>query len=213
MTLACCSRPPRTNHALSALAGLLSSSCCLLQLGANALSIGCAGFNTVLGPARPAMRLLTAAWLLVLWTLTLRRRWPRHHAVFSTLLCAGLAFMPELLLAGGGPAFAPPTASTFDLRLTIDGMGCEACQWHVRSVLERTAGVASADVDFAAGVANLRVSDGWGFNLTRLTLVLREGGYDVVGTLRSPPEASVLPSVAEDEPGRLQPLPNARDEL
>jgi hypothetical protein len=41
------------------LGGLLGSSCCLLQLGANALAslnvahIGCTGFNKVLGPVRP----------------------------------------------------------------------------------------------------------------------------------------------------------------
>ena len=33
--------------------GLLSSSCCLLQLLLNLMSVGCAGFNTVLGPLRP----------------------------------------------------------------------------------------------------------------------------------------------------------------
>jgi copper chaperone CopZ len=54
-------------------AGSLSSSCCLIQLGLNFLSafdvlhIGCAGFNKVLGPLRPYTRGLTFAWLAVLW--------------------------------------------------------------------------------------------------------------------------------------------------
>jgi hypothetical protein len=33
--------------------GLLSSSCCALQLLLNLFSFGCAGFNTILGPLRP----------------------------------------------------------------------------------------------------------------------------------------------------------------
>ena len=55
------------------LAGLLSSSCCLLQLGLNILSvfdivhIGCAGFNVILGPLRPYLRFVTLTWLVVLW--------------------------------------------------------------------------------------------------------------------------------------------------
>eukprot|EP00618_Florenciella_parvula_P032361 CAMPEP_0119500150 /NCGR_PEP_ID=MMETSP1344-20130328/22375_1 /TAXON_ID=236787 /ORGANISM="Florenciella parvula, Strain CCMP2471" /LENGTH=348 /DNA_ID=CAMNT_0007536205 /DNA_START=1 /DNA_END=1044 /DNA_ORIENTATION=+ len=38
---------------------LLSSSCCVIQLLLNSLSLGCAGFNTVLGPVRPAFLALT----------------------------------------------------------------------------------------------------------------------------------------------------------
>lgn len=51
-------------YAQCVLGGLLGSSCCLLQLGANALAslnvvhIGCAGFNKVLGPIRPQVCLL-----------------------------------------------------------------------------------------------------------------------------------------------------------
>merc|ERR1712159_126527 len=54
-------------------AGLLSSSCCLLQLGVNLLAtlnvahIGCAGFNKVLGPWRLHLRTLTFGWLGYLW--------------------------------------------------------------------------------------------------------------------------------------------------
>ena len=35
------------------LLSLLSSSCCVIQLALNMLSVGCAGFNSILGPARP----------------------------------------------------------------------------------------------------------------------------------------------------------------
>lgn len=49
-------------NATAVAAGLLSSSCCLLQLVLNALAmlnvihVGCAGFNKILGPWRTEMR-------------------------------------------------------------------------------------------------------------------------------------------------------------
>ena len=58
--------------------GLLSSSCCALQLVLNAFSVGCAGFNTVLGPLRPYL-LALASVLQVLYpylTLTLPSPYP-----------------------------------------------------------------------------------------------------------------------------------------
>ena len=187
-----CCRAPRANHAISAAAGLLSSSCCLLQLGTNALSLGCAGFNKLLGPSRPQLRFVTACWLIVLWILTITRRWSKRQAAISTLLCAGLTFMPEVLLAAGGRAFAPSMANTFSIRLNIDGMGCEACQWHVRSVLERTAGVVSSDVDFNRGIAKVVVAEGWGFNITQLALILKQDGYEIVGSEGSSEDVDVV---------------------
>ena len=50
---------------LWSLMGLLSSSCCALQLLLNLASMGCAGFNTWLGPVRPHMRALTV--LVQIW--------------------------------------------------------------------------------------------------------------------------------------------------
>ena len=64
---------PLLSFTTSILAGLLGSSCCILQLGLNVLSvfdivhIGCAGFNVILGPLRPYLRALTIGWLLFLW--------------------------------------------------------------------------------------------------------------------------------------------------
>ena len=49
-------------NATAVCVGLLSSSCCLLQLTLNALAmlnvihVGCAGFNKILGPWRTEMR-------------------------------------------------------------------------------------------------------------------------------------------------------------
>ena len=82
-------------------AGLLSSSCCLLQLLLNALSwfnvmhVGCAGFNKILGPPRPYLRTITFGWLGLCWYNTpSKRRWTMLRA---TLVTMTLMFLPEML--------------------------------------------------------------------------------------------------------------------
>ena len=49
------------------LLGLLSSSCCLLQLMLNTFSVGCAGFNTLLGPLRPYLAAFTLFLHIGVW--------------------------------------------------------------------------------------------------------------------------------------------------
>ena len=62
--------------------------------------------------------------------------------------------------------------------LRVEGMGCEACESHVRAVIERSSGVVSSRVDFTVGEARLLVSDRWGFDADGLRSRLREDGYD-----------------------------------
>lgn len=54
-----------------------------------------------------------------------------------TALTAALALLPELLLvAGPSLALAPPTQGASAVTIRVGGMGCEACQAHVRSILQ-----------------------------------------------------------------------------
>jgi len=171
-------------------AGLLSSSCCVLQLAVNllaymeVLNIGCAGFNKVLGPFRMHLRALTFAWLGYLWFRSLRSRDSecckpsRRRLVFNTILCLGLTFLPELLRWSGGPAIAPPTEGAKVLRLKVDGMGCEACEAHVRGVMDRASGVVSSYVDFQKGSAEMEVAENWSFNISSVLQKLANDGYD-----------------------------------
>ena len=185
-------------------AGLLSSSCCLLQVGLNVLSaldvvhVGCAGFNKSLGPVRTPLRALSVIWLMALWMKRLRstetrrgssymaletRRGSSYMALaFRTTLTLALMFLPELLLLSGGPAMAPPTGDTVLYDLSVEGMGCEACQIHVKQVLERTSGVVGASVDFKAGRARVEVSKDWGFDLAATGKLLSADGYDIITT-------------------------------
>ena len=105
--------------------------------------------------------------------------------------------MPEmLLLSGTGISMAPPTAATRELNLTVDGMGCEACQSHVRTVIDRSAGVVGSEVDFTQGTARLLVADGWGFNLTALGERLLHEGYELVPAPPPPPPPPRSPAAS-----------------
>merc|ERR1719198_2078050 len=81
------------------LLALMSSSCCALQLLLNLFSFGCAGFNTVLGPARPFLLALTLLTQTLVWHAALTGRGPTliRAAVGGTLVSAALTFLPEAL--------------------------------------------------------------------------------------------------------------------
>ncbi|KAK3260754.1 hypothetical protein CYMTET_30314 [Cymbomonas tetramitiformis] len=176
--------------ALSAAAGLLSSSCCLLQLFVNLLSmlnlahVGCAGFNKVLGPHRFELRCVTAAWLSAFWASSIIKRWPKKQLFLSTLLTLCLTFLPEVLKYVGAPALAPPTDDTEHFVFSIDGMGCEACQLHVENLLHQTSGVIQSSADFERGVVEVLVAKDWGFNITDVANSLAYDGYELSTVLR-----------------------------
>ena len=89
-----------------------------------------------------------------MWALSIRRRWPKLPLACSSGLALGLAWLPEILLflgeleleMGGGvfslfSGVAPDFEGAELLHLKVNGMGCEACQLHVRTTLEMSAGV------------------------------------------------------------------------
>lgn len=79
------------------LLAMLSSACCALQLILNLLSVGCAGFNTVLGPWRPTFMAVMILMQIFQWRLASERFDMVNRAIFSTALSAILAVLPELL--------------------------------------------------------------------------------------------------------------------
>lgn len=150
--------PARRLEVWSAL-GLASSSCCLLQLVLNAFSFGCAGFNTLLGPLRPAALALTCVLQGLMWRSTLRAQAPAaalRAAAGATALTAALSLLPELVaLRTARPARG---ASGGTLRLSVGGMGCTACTAKVRSCVEAVEGVAGCAVTLETGAARVLLS-------------------------------------------------------
>ena len=135
---------------------LLSSSCCALQLLLNAFSLGCAGFNTYLGPLRPFFLALTAHARLLAADAAAgvaRLSGPpsgvaaaRYRA--AAIFAYGLTFLPEILAlvsrARRGETREAPGATVYDVALPT--MGCQACVSTVEEKLRGLAGVAGVDV-------------------------------------------------------------------
>ena len=165
--------------------GLLGSSCCAVQLGLNLLTslgvslfgVGCAGFNTHLGPLRPYMRAATATFFALRWATCPPNR--RRSLLLWTALAGGLTLLPEVLLHAGATAIAAPTDGAKRVSLRVDGMGCEACQVAVTHALQSTSGVLAASADFQAGTATLLVHPEWGFDIGTVIKAVEAAGFEL----------------------------------
>lgn len=174
--------------------GLLSSSCCLLQLVLNACSIGCAGFNTVLGPARPYLMAVALTLQTLMWQAVFAEGGELGLPLTSTALTICLTFLPEALNAAMQQSAVPPADD--DLRLRVDGMGCTACSVKVKAALEGVDGVSSCTVVFDEGYAQLRLdSSGVGVAEERAAVEQRaiaalvNAGFDGAPAAAAPADA------------------------
>lgn len=184
---------------VSVAGGLLGSSCCLIQLTLNLLAefgvmtpIGCAGFNKLLGPLRHYLRFGTLLYFIYKW-LYGKTCCSKRKLVTYAILCSSLMFMPEALRVMSRmnssssrlAAIAPSTTNVEKLVFTVDNMGCEACETHVKRIVESFDGVVWVEnVDYETGLMHLTVNREWNFDEDRLDAKLEENGYDLL------PEAS-----------------------
>ena len=167
---------------LWSLLGLLSSSCCALQLFLNLFSVGCAGFNTFLGPIRPYLLALTLGIQAAVWRQALMHRAYVSAALGGSLLCLLLAALPEAvhLWVHRADGVGAVTAEDEELRLKVTGMGCTACSVKVKGALEGLDGVNACTVDFEAGEAVMRVGGNGGNRLMkRARKAVKEAGFGV----------------------------------
>lgn len=145
--------------------GLLSSSCCAVQLVLNSISVGCAGF-AVLDRFRPLFLLLTfssLAYKTVTYDVHLHKKPLRSLPTW--LVAVALASAPVLvrrLNRGGLSMGSWSSASSLHgtaprpvmLRYRVRGMKCEACANGLKNALEAL-GDLRADVMFEQGVVLL----------------------------------------------------------
>jgi copper chaperone CopZ len=158
------------------LLGLLSSSCCALQILLNALSFGCAGFNTVLGPIRPTFVAFTIVAQSVSWYVAFPRPYQWGVTAASTTLSSFLTLLPELLawratkreqmrqdkfeLQDG--KFAENRDSGVcarRLQFRIDTMGCISCVTTISNLLDGLEGVMSYKVSLEDGLAEVILAE------------------------------------------------------
>jgi hypothetical protein len=124
---------------------LAASSCCLLQLGLNLVSFGCAGWNSVLGPVRPYFL------SVLLYTFIIQQRRPLLSYVWQALI----ALLPEMVHLYNKYSAPAPSSSKFpalenellhqvDIELDIKSMGCAACIASINHALRQQNHVISA---------------------------------------------------------------------
>jgi hypothetical protein len=130
----------------------------------NAINVGCAGFNTVLGPVRPTFLALSAALQSFVWysvaTSTSSDAW--KIALPSTAVVLVLSFLPEFLSFARKAKVGNDTVDDADsnLVLIVNGMGCTACATKVDAVLEAEPRVLGHQVVFEEKLAKLTVERG-----------------------------------------------------
>ena len=132
---------------------LIASSCCIIQLGLNILSVGCAGWNSYLGPVRPYFLgiLLVSSF--------------RHRSSYTTLVWRStIALLPEIVhlynvwqnhryqkqqqkrltLQHSSLSSGMDQRQHYVVELAVPTMGCVACISNVDASLRKVPGVQNA---------------------------------------------------------------------
>mmetsp|Transcript_5873 Transcript_5873/g.14702 ORF Transcript_5873/g.14702 Transcript_5873/m.14702 type:complete len:296 (-) Transcript_5873:186-1073(-) len=167
------------------LLGLLSSSCCAIQILLNTLSFGCAGFNNVLGPLRPTFLSLSivaqcSSWYVALTNSIVKDQWRMSAA--STVLSASLTLLPEVLAwqtakrerirhqtyqttnykkeenekTDDSVSYdSKSTSNEIKLQFQLSTMGCSSCVSTVSKVLDSIDGVRRHSVTLESGIAEI----------------------------------------------------------
>jgi copper chaperone CopZ len=153
---------------------LLASACCFLQLAMNMFALGCAGFNTVLGPIRPY-------FISLLLYLTVISRYSKHvdarHWAAMSALRWSIALLPEALhlwnssytnqgdslVVDKVSANPVPRKLIATVQMNIPTMGCVACINSIDTALRQISRVqfaASSLKPFGAkgGQAEVRIA-------------------------------------------------------
>ena len=141
---------------------LLSSSCCVIQLALNMLSVGCAGFNSILGPARPFFLAcaLHARMLLRRAAVAAPGVDPRVRQmnVYGGALAVAVAFAPEAVALVARLRRRSDVAGAASLTLDLPSMGCVACVDAVSRAVRSVPGVVDASVSVGSATVSVKVA-------------------------------------------------------
>jgi len=146
--------------------GLLSSSCCIIQVILSFMQVGCAGFNTVLGPVRPALIAFTIAAQCSSWYIALSRPWLWMPTAAASVLAVSLTMSPEALALyswfrrerQNGLKKASSVAMTRSVGvIQFEKIGCMSCVHSIRAVLGTCNAVLWDDVSAVTGRATIRL--------------------------------------------------------
>ena len=153
--------------------GLLSSACCAIQIILNAFSMGCASFNTVLGPLRPMFVALTvmaqgASWYTAFQNGLMYKAFGNDFdddnakkslqmVVAGSIVSFTMTVMPEMLAWNSITRQSVSNNKNrdedgIDLKFRIESMGCASCVSTVSKVLETWDRVLKHSISFEEGM-------------------------------------------------------------
>jgi len=182
----------RNAYVLATIGGLLSSSCCLIQLLLNSFSVGCAGF-AILTPYRPIFLAATT----ILLGYNVQNYGLTKATISSILLASSLSVSSEVLSLLNQGKFLNKRRKQKKLEdpqkvtLTIDGLGCEACATRVKNALNSLEGVASCQVYFENKTAIVQMS--------QANAISHEKLVDAIEAIDEDYKAQVLPQLDAKE--------------
>jgi len=170
----------------------LSSSCCYLQLLLNALSVGCAGFNTVLGPVRPTLLAIGILSQGMSWYVALRvvRRPQWTLMAGSSIMMITLSLLPEILdfytkwkmrtngVDETGSENGDTVRIVFDMGTSV---GCAACVKSISGILDAIPTVAGYNVSVDDNRLNVRCKKGT--DAATILDNLKDGGFSMESIL------------------------------
>jgi len=146
--------------------GLLSSSCCALQILLNMAGLGCAGFNTVLGPWRPTALAWTVSIQIGCWKVAWNRPYQWAPTATSTVVVLTLAFLPEMMHycfkrkpTERKSAYndATPTKAT-EYQFKMTNVGCTACLVAIQQALKNSDGFIDMDSNMETSILTVKCS-------------------------------------------------------
>ena len=147
------------------LISLLSSSCCIIQIALSSFSFGCAGFNTVLGPARPYILSLVTISQVSVWYVVLEsnRPWLFQRTFVSSMLTLAITFSSEWLCLYSEcmrKRKKKLKTETTTYRLKFEKIGCMSCVHTIRNVgLESFPGLETNVIDVSKGLVQISVPE------------------------------------------------------
>lgn len=146
---------------------MLASSCCVVQLLLSALSVGCSGLNSALGPVRPATLALTGLLQAAAWRVVLLHKPAQAPSVaLGSVLTLVLSLLPEVVdlvnrrKEQAARAGKDEQAHAAPVILRLSKLGCSACEMKVREVCEVHPEVLRCVTDIDASTVSLTVRRG-----------------------------------------------------
>lgn len=162
---------------------LLASSCCALQVVLAALSFGCSGINSVLGPVRPVTLASATIAQSFSWYVAVAKPWMIPTVAGNFIVFVLISFLPEILDWRTRRRAAAARAAAKDapkLAVDVGGVGCAACAQAAMAAGEAVDGVAAFEVDVDTGRGTARLAPGANRRTAGRALVraLRDAGYE-----------------------------------